>query len=86
MDMVIVGWIGSILLAFSALPQAIKCHREGHAHGLSILFIAMWFFGEVFTLMYIFPEAQYPLIANYTANIIIISVIIWYKFFPTKTP
>lgn len=86
MDLELIGWIGSVLLAFCALPQAIKTYRDGHAEGLSLSFIAMWFFGEVLTLIYIYPAAQIPLIANYTANILIMLVIIKYKFFPTNKP
>ena len=81
-----IGWIGSILLALCGFPQAVKSYRDKNADGISSWFLAMWFFGEVFVLMYIFPEKQYPLIANYSANIVFVLIIIWYKLYPKRNP
>lgn len=78
------GWIGSILLAFCGLPQAIESYKTKSSAGLTWGLLAMWFMGEVFTFAYILPKMDLPLLFNYTANIIFLAIIIYYKLFPKK--
>jgi uncharacterized protein with PQ loop repeat len=79
----VIGWIGSILFALCGAPQAWMSYRRKNSHGLSWLFIFMWFFGELFTLIYIIDKPHMlPLILNYTLNILFLGVILWYKKFP----
>lgn len=78
------GWLGSILLAFCGLPQAIESYKTKSSAGLTWGFIAMWFIGEIFTFVYILPKMDLPLLFNYTANILFLSVIIFYKLNPKK--
>ena len=75
-----IGWIGSILLAFCGLPQAIESYKTKSSEGLTWGFIGMWFIGEICTFIYILPRLDLPLLFNYTANIIFLSIIIFYKF------
>ena len=77
-----IGWLGAIILAISSLPQMIKTVRDGHASGLSWIFLLLWFVGEVMCLVYVAPDHNYPLIANYLINLVILSVIGYYKIFP----
>lgn len=84
MDNVNIGWIGSIMLAFCGLPQAIESYKTKSSEGLTWGFIGMWFFGEICTFIYIFPRLDLPLLFNYTANIIFVSVIIYYKLMGNK--
>lgn len=79
-----IGWLGSILLAFCGLPQAIESYKTKSSAGLTWGFISMWFFGEILTVIYIIPKWHWPLIFNYTANIIFLSVILYYKIKPKK--
>lgn len=79
-----IGWIGSILLAFCGLPQAIESYRTKNSEGLTWSFLIMWGVGEIFTIIYILPKWHWPLIFNYTANLIFISVILYYKIKPGK--
>lgn len=79
-----IGWLGSILLAFCGLPQAIESYKTKSSEGLTWGFISMWFIGEILTIIYILPQMVLPLIFNYTANIIFLSVIIYFKIFPKK--
>ena len=79
-----IGWIGSILLAFCGLPQAIESYKTKNSDGLSGGFLIMWGVGEIFTIIYILPKWHWPLIFNYTANLIFISVILYYKIKPRK--
>ena len=76
------GYIGSICLAICAVPQAIMSYKKGHSKGLSINFLLLWTAGEIFTLIYVFPKLDIPLILNYSANIIFLSIIWRYKIFP----
>ena len=79
-----IGWIGSILLAFCGLPQAIESYKTKSSEGLTWGFIGMWFIGEICTFVYILPRLDLPLLFNYTANIIFLSIIIFYKLCPKK--
>lgn len=82
--MEIVGWIGAILFSFCAVPQAYTSWKQKHSDGLSWYFLSMWFFGEVLTLIYVFPTFQWPLIFNYLFNMACLLVILWYRFFDEK--
>ena len=80
----IIGWIATAFFAISALPQSIKSVIDGHSKGMSLLTLLFWYFGEVLMLWY--TLVKYPndliLIINYVGNIILLSVILKYKFFP----
>jgi uncharacterized protein with PQ loop repeat len=78
------GYIGSIMLAICGLPQAIESFKTKSSEGLTWGFLALWFFGEIFTFAYILPKMDLPLLINYSANIIFLSVIIYFKLFPKK--
>lgn len=79
-----IGWIGSILLAFCGLPQAWESIRMGHSRGLTWGFLFMWFVGELCTFAYILPKMDLPLLVNYSANIMFLIIIIFYKIKPRK--
>lgn len=80
-----VGIIGALLLAFCGLPQALKSIRDGHSLGISHWFVWMWFWGEIFTLLYVYQKHGFdiPLFTNYFMNILVILIIIKYKYFPS---
>ena len=77
----IIGWIGSMTLAFSALPQVFMSYKNKNSNGLSWLFLAMWGIGEIFGLIYLcnLPITSWPLIANYVLNLSMWGVIFYYK-------
>lgn len=79
-----IGWIGSILLAFCGLPQAIESYKTKSSAGLTWGFLFMWFVGELCTFAYILPKMDLPLMFNYSANIIFLIIIIFYKIKPGK--
>jgi len=85
MSLEIVGWIGAIFLACCGMPQALQSWKEGHSNGLSWGLILLWLFGEIFTLAYVIPTGNLPLIFNYIFNIIVILVMLRYKIWPRKT-
>ena len=78
------GWLGSILLAFCGLPQAIESYKTKCSDGLTWGFLFMWFLGELLTFAYVLPKLDLPLIFNYSANIIFLIIIIYYKIKPKK--
>lgn len=74
-----VGWVGSLLLAFCGLPQAIDSWRRKSSQGVTWGLLGMWMLGEVFTLIYVLPKMDMPLLFNYSANIAFLLVIVYYK-------
>ena len=79
------GFLGVSLLAFCGLPQMIQVFRQKHAEGVNVDFIYMWFWGEVFLLLYVLgTTVDLLLICNYVLNIVIVSVIIYYIWFPSR--
>ena len=82
--MEMIGWAGAILFAICGLPQAVQCAREGHARGLNWFFLLAWFFGEVLTIIYVWPKADYPLLFNYFLNLLFLVVILRYKIWERK--
>lgn len=80
----IFGWIGAVLLAFCGLPQAIESFKKGSSYGVTWGLISMWLLGEVFTLFYVYPKSDLPLLFNYFVNILFILIIGYYKIFPRK--
>lgn len=79
-----VGWLGNILLAICGFPQAVKSIKEGHSRGITWGLLILWLLGEILTLIYVFPKELSPLIFNYAANIIFLSIIIRYKIWERK--
>jgi uncharacterized protein with PQ loop repeat len=82
----IIGWIGSICLAFSGAPQAYKCYCQGHARGLSLPTLSLWFIGEVCYVVATIDEFGMVawLLFNYILNLICISVMLRYWFLPRE--
>lgn len=78
------GYIGSICLALCAIPQAMLSYKQGHSEGVSVSFLLLWTAGEIFTLAYVVPKADVPLILNYSANLGFLAIIWKYKFFPRQ--
>jgi len=79
--MEIVGWIGSFLFSICGIPQAIQSYRDGHTRGLTWGFLAAWLGGEILTLAYGLPKADWPLITNYAVNLFFLGVLLYYKLF-----
>ena len=78
----ILGWLGSICLAICGIPQAWQSIKDKHSHGISWGFVLLWAFGEIFALAYVYDKLDLPLLLNYATNILILVVILYYKFKP----
>jgi hypothetical protein len=84
--MEILGWLGGIFLSICAFPQVIKVSREKNADGMSHLNLWLWFFGEVFMLLYVvFQQFSLPLLLNYSLNLVFVTIMIYYKYLYGKT-
>ena len=79
-----IGYIGSIMLAVCGLPQALESYKTKSSEGLTWGFLGLWFFGEIFTFAYVLPKMDLPLLINYSANIIFLVIIVYYKIKPRK--
>jgi len=75
-----IGVIGATCLALCGLPQAIQAIQQGHAEGVSPLFISLWGIGEILTIIYVYNRHRMDLIlmANYTLNLAFIGIIAYY--------
>lgn len=82
----IIGWIGSLCLAFSGAPQAFKCWRQGHSRGISLPTLSLWFTGEVCYVIATISEFGMVawLLFNYVLNLVCISVMLLYWFRPRR--
>ena len=75
-----IGWIGSVLLAFCALPELIIAIRKKRSD-LSWIFLLMWLVGEICLLIPIAINIKVGfLLFNYIANTIFIIIICYYKY------
>ena len=82
MNLELFGWVGSILFAICALPQAIESYKQGHSKGLTWGLLLCWFFGELFTIIYVLPKMDVPLLFNYSCNMVFLLIILYFKVFP----
>ncbi len=84
--MTALGLLGTLCFILCGIPQAIKAVEDGHARGVSGLFLALWFFGSLVMLVYV--RAEHPedrfLLANYIVNLAVSGVICRYKLFPRR--
>ena len=78
----IIGTIGAIAFALSGLPQAVKSWRDGHSNGIAHGTVWLWMIGEASMIAYAlyFYPLDFVLIANYTLNLILVSIIFKYKY------
>lgn len=84
--MEMLGYIGAGLLAICAFPQMLKSIIDGHARGVSHLFLWFWYLGEIFMTIFCYSSLPItsPLMLNYIANTIMLTVIVKYKYLERK--
>ena len=74
----IIGYIGGFLLGVSSIPEMLRTIKDGRCHiGWGMLLV--WFFGEVFMEIYAIILNDWALIFNFTTNLIVLIVLLWYK-------
>ena len=81
-----IGWIGSIAFAICGIPQAWECHKNRSARGISPFFVILWLIGEVCYVASVLMKFGWVnwMMFYYMANIISITVIIYYLLMGRK--
>jgi uncharacterized protein with PQ loop repeat len=79
----ILGWLGSICLAACGVPQAWMSYKDKHSHGISWAFLILWAVGELLAMAYVYDKLDLPMLVNYSVNILILGVIIYFKVRPS---
>jgi len=74
-----IGYVGGILLGLCAVPEVYRSYKTGQCH-VGHGFLWMWFLGEICLFAYVLPKADIPLIGNYLFNIVLISIMMFYKY------
>ena len=66
----LIGWIGSLVLSLSGIPQIYKIIKTKSAGDISIQFMAMWAGGLILLLIHTLNLDNYsiPLVANYALS------------------
>jgi uncharacterized protein with PQ loop repeat len=74
----VIGLFGSLLLTFCGVPELYRTIKDKRCH-LGWGFLLMWLFGEIFCFFYGFNLNEIPLIINYSFNLIVAGVMVFYK-------
>jgi uncharacterized protein with PQ loop repeat len=79
----ILGYFAMMCLICAAIPQAIKSIRDGHSNGIAGGFVVLLLTGFISMLSFLaLSKPIWPVMVNYAFNIVMISVIGYYKLFP----
>jgi uncharacterized protein with PQ loop repeat len=73
-----IGYLGGLLLAICSIPEVIRTLKDSRCH-LGWPFLSLWFFGEVFMIIYALNLWDFPLIFNYAFNIVLVSIMLFFK-------
>lgn len=77
-----IGYLGGLVFALSALPQAWHVWKVKQANGLAWSFLATWLVGELLMIAYAIGTRQGPLLLNYIPNLVCLLFILKYKVTP----
>ena len=73
-----IGYLGGLLLAICGIPEVIRTIKDGRCH-LGWPFLLLWFWGEILMEIYSIELWDYPLMFNYSANIVLVGIMLYYK-------
>ena len=79
-----IGWLSSVLLAACGFPLSLECYIKKSCD-VGYPFLLCWGFGEILVLFYVIYLNKYPLIFNYSINILFLIIIFYYKINTKKT-
>jgi len=81
----LIGVLGAIAFSVCALPQAITTYKQGNTKGVSTLFLLLWLFGEIATIVYVYnTSGDSILMANYIVNLMSVLFILRYWILPRR--
>ena len=72
------AYIGGVFLTICGIPEVIRTVRDNRCY-LGWSFLLLWFFGEIFMLIYSIDIKSNPLIMNYLFNLLIVGIMLFYK-------
>ena len=75
--------IGSIALATCGVPEAIKAY-ETEECTIGYTMLLLWLVGEICLVIYVIQTSQYVLLINYGFNILLVSIMLYYKLRPKE--
>lgn len=79
----VVGFAAALAFAVSSLPQAVLTLRQGHTQGMTGGMITLWWVGSALMLIYSLDKT-WVYILNYSCNLAMCSVFIYYMLWPRK--
>lgn len=82
--MEIIGWTMALCFATCGIPLAWNAVRKGNAEGVSRAFLWLWVSGLILGVFYATFLKSWPLLGNYSANIVQAAIVLKYSYFPTK--
>jgi uncharacterized protein with PQ loop repeat len=81
----LVGYTGSVSLCVAGLPQTYKVIKEGNATGMHWFYLLLIFLGLILMDIYVlFTNRSIPLLASYNFQLVVFSILIWRKKFPSE--
>lgn len=79
----LIGWLSTLCLAACGIPLAIEAYKQGRSN-VNNRFFSLWLAGEIFGVIHTYNIQDYPLLANYTFNTLVLIFVLRYKLFPRK--
>lgn len=76
------GWLGNLLLAVCAVPQAWASFKQGHSDGITKEMLWLWGVGTLLALPLQVDKGIVQAVVNYNVNLFLISVIVYFKLYP----
>lgn len=78
------GWLGNLMLAVCAVPQAWASYKQGHSNGISSGMLFLWGIGTLLALPLQIDRGIMQAVANYSVNLCLIGVIVYFKLKPRE--
>lgn len=73
------------MLVGAGLPQLLRVIRQGHADGISEKYLSMLVVGFIsMTIFSLLTSAPKPVVISYAIQIVVFSIMTFYKFFPRR--
>lgn len=72
------GWLGNLLLSVCAIPLAIAAWRTKRVD-IDPIFLYTWISGEVLGMVYAVSLGAWPIICNFTINLVCLAIVTYYR-------
>jgi uncharacterized protein with PQ loop repeat len=73
-----IGFLGAALLGCCAIPEVWRTIKHKRCF-IGDGFLIMWGFGEILLIIYVLPTGQLPLLLNYGFNLVLVSILAYYR-------